>query len=131
MFVNSGSLPQTCFRRFPSLPELRCIDVWIRPTLESDSWIDVSFRYACTWVRESWSKQESIWQSQLQDSTSPRQPDAERLGLKTGLFCPLTIGTDSLGILVLFCKRSLQRDEELLQMMTTASNQIGQFFNAN
>ena len=109
-------------------PELRCIDLWIRPHLEGNPWTDLSFRYGCQWVQESWVQQQSLWRSTLDDGVSRRQPEAKQMGLSTGLFCPLTIGEDCLGILTLFCKRSLPRDEELVQMMATASNQIGQFF---
>jgi PAS domain S-box-containing protein len=108
--------------------QLRCVDIWMNPQLDSDTWTDLSFRYPCRWIQETWTRQQSIWQSNLQEKTSQRQSEASTLGLKTALFCPLTIGENSLGIISLFSTSPLDEDQELLQMMDTVCNQIGQFF---
>ncbi|KPQ33332.1 MAG: adenylate cyclase, family 3 [Phormidium sp. OSCR] len=108
--------------------QLRCVDIWINPQLDSDTWTDLSFRYPCRWIQDTWNKQQSIWQFNLQEMASQRQSEASTLGLKTALFCPLTIGENSLGIISLFSISSLDEDKELLQMMDTVCNQIGQFF---
>lgn len=108
--------------------ELRCIDNWLNPRLESHSWTELSFRYPCAWIQTAWREKQFIWQSNLHDITNERQPEANRLGLKTGLFCPLIIGDNNLGIISLFSTNSLNEDKELLQMMMTVTNQIGQFF---
>ncbi len=107
---------------------LRCIDIWISPSLNSEEWTDVSFRYPCQWIQKTWKKQEYIWLSDLNEISNKRQSEANKLGLNTGAFCPLTIGDNQLGILSLFSTDLLDKDIDLLQMMETVSNQIGQFF---
>lgn len=111
-----------------SARELHCIDIWTKPFIDTSEWTRLSFEGQCGWIESTWQNKQAIWLSDLGELKSLRQEVARSLLLQTGLFCPLTVGQETIGAIALFAQNDFERDEDLIQMMNTIGNQIGQFF---
>jgi len=112
-----------------SPPSLHCVDLWAKPFVDTSQWSHVAFAERCSWVEASWQQCEVLWRSVSDgELASERTSVAKSLLLDTMMFCPLRVGEEQIGVLGLFSQSTLDRDEELVQMMETVGNQIGQFF---
>ncbi|MGC9502848.1 MAG: adenylate/guanylate cyclase domain-containing protein [Baaleninema sp.] len=113
----------------PPETHLHCVDFWAKPFIDTSKWYPVTFGRSCGWVEAAWQEGRALWLS-VSDSewVSDRAAVCDRLLLATVVLCPLQVDEERIGLLTLFCQNIADRDEELLQMMDTVGNQIGQFF---
>jgi PAS domain S-box-containing protein len=75
-----------------------------------------------------WSSGQPAWIPDVaQDSNFPRAPVAAREGLRSAFGFPIRLGEEVLGVLEFFSPEIHRPDEDLLRMMATVGNQIGQF----
>jgi PAS domain S-box-containing protein len=63
----------------------------------------------------------------VRDDNFPRGPAADRAGLHAAFAFPITIGSDTLGVVEFFSHEIEQPDDELLRMLAAVGSQIGQF----
>ncbi|OAB55184.1 hypothetical protein AY599_08345 [Leptolyngbya valderiana BDU 20041] len=108
---------------------LNCVDLWAKPFIDTSRWSPATFGRSCGWVNATWQQEKALWLTIAEtDIASDRMAVSEQLLLATVVLCPLQVDEERIGVLTLFCQHTLDRDEELLQMMDTVGNQIGQFF---
>jgi two-component system, sensor histidine kinase and response regulator len=75
-----------------------------------------------------WAAKKPAWIADvLEDANFPRAPVAAREGLRSAFGFPIVFAGEVLGVLEFFSREMRQPDQQLLDMMSTAGNQIGQF----
>ncbi|MDT4966988.1 MAG: hypothetical protein QOJ64_1725 [Acidobacteriota bacterium] len=110
---------------------LRCQNVWPPHAIN-----DVEFRVRTlqhTFVRGEglpgrvWMSGEAQWASELNDDTNFNSiADRSQNELKSAFGFPITLEGEVIGVLEFFNQERRERDDELLEMMSTAGGQIGQ-----
>jgi PAS domain S-box-containing protein len=73
-----------------------------------------------------WKSGTPAWIIDLADDDFPRGSLAEKFGLKSAFSFPITLGDQTLAVMVFFSANMRQPDEELLQTMDSIGRQIGQ-----
>lgn len=77
---------------------------------------------------QTWQLEEALWISDLsQDDVFVRKQAAEAAGLCSVLSCPVSHGTEKLGVILLFGQEVSPPDSDLLRMLTILSRQLSQY----
>ncbi len=112
--------------------ELRCADVWRRPSLRVTAFEEMSrrltFRSGVGLPGRVWFARGPAWIPDVAiDSNFPRALAAREGGLHGALGFPILLNGEVLGVLEFFSREIRQPDEDLLEMLTAIGSQIGQF----
>jgi PAS domain S-box-containing protein len=105
---------------------------WTRPTVDASKFSTVSqtltFTPGVGLLGQAWSSQQAIWTADvMKDNRFLRAEEVAVCGFH-GAFCfPVLKGDRVLGIMSFFSRKVQSSDAELLKMMSTIGNQIGQF----
>lgn len=75
-----------------------------------------------------WQQRRCIWLPDLHEEGFLRETVAFQAGLRAGFACPIQAGDRFLGILEFFSNETQRPDEDLLELVSTIGDQIGQFF---
>jgi len=111
---------------------LRCIDFWQAASIEVTSFEDASRNR--TIEREIgipgriWSSGKPVWISNvLKDNNFPRAAAADHAGLRGAFGFPILLGEEVVGVIEFFSREIRRPDQELLDMIGSVGQQIGQF----
>jgi PAS domain S-box-containing protein len=110
---------------------LRCQEVWhpvsIKATAFEAQTLQHTFRRNEGLPGRVWASGEAQWITDISsDSDFPRLLAASQEGLKSAFGFPVTLEGEVIGVLEFFSRETRERDEELLEMMSTVGGQIGQ-----
>lgn len=111
---------------------LRCLDIWHKPS------IDVQEFKALTWQTtfapkiglpgRVWASSEPIWLVDVVDDVNfLRGEIAQKAGLRGAFGFPIRSGNIILGVITCFNQKTQQPDRDLVKMMSSFGNQVGQF----
>jgi PAS domain S-box-containing protein len=110
---------------------LTCIETWCAPGVDDSDFVRAS--RAVTLSRGEglpgrvWATGEAAWIADVQeDANFPRAEAARRAGLHAGFCFPLRSARGVLGVVEFYTGEARRLDSELLEMMATLGDQIGQ-----
>jgi PAS domain S-box-containing protein len=111
---------------------LHCDSIWRRPVVDCPRFEkasrDLTFAPGSGLPGRVWSSGKPVWIPDIaHEDNFPRAPAALQEGLHGAFACPITQGEVILGVLEFFSAEVREPDDDLLEMMTTLGNQIGQF----
>ncbi len=111
---------------------LRCIETWHVPAVEFPKFDALSrqtpFPPGIGLPGRVWASGQPAWiPDVVQDSNFPRAPVAAEEGLHAAFGFPIVLGNEVLGVMEFFSREIRRPDEDLLKMLATIGNQIGQF----
>jgi PAS domain S-box-containing protein len=111
---------------------LRCVELWHAPSISLPEFAansrQTTFAVGIGLPGRVWKSGEPAWiPDVVADTNFPRAPIDIKEKLHGAFGFPLRAGNEVLGVIEFFSRRIEQPDEELLQMVTTLGNQIGQF----
>ncbi|HYW21659.1 MAG TPA: response regulator [Nodularia sp. (in: cyanobacteria)] len=111
---------------------LRCLDIWygVAPELEDFERItrQTIFAPAMGLPERILASGEPIWISDVADDKSfVRMQVAAQVGLHTGFGFPIRSGDITVGVMTFFSKTIQPQDADLLKIMMSIGNQVGQF----
>ncbi|HSW13606.1 MAG TPA: PAS domain S-box protein [Solimonas sp.] len=111
---------------------LHCAELWQRPGLDG-----AAFEAECRGTRFArgaglpgrvWSEGQPAWIADVMtDANFPRTPAARQAGLHSAFAFPIFSDAQLLGVVEFFSATVQQPDEDLLSMMATLGNLLGQF----
>ena len=112
--------------------QLRCVELWHTVTGEAPEFEtrtrQMTFGRGVGLPGRVWASGEPFWISDvLSDTNFPRGPWAKLTGLHSAFAIPVYLGSDILGVMEFFSHDVREPDAELLNMLATVGNQIGQF----
>ena len=116
----------------PQAGELRCVEVWHRPQLESVAF-EAATRQRIFAVGEGlpgrvWADKKPAWIADvLEDRNFPRAEFAAQVGLHGAFGFPVLMGEEFLGVIEFFSHEILEPDAELIEQMAASGSQVGQF----
>jgi two-component system sensor histidine kinase/response regulator len=116
----------------PEGPVLRCGATWHRRGAGAPRFAALSrrstFAAGVGLPGRVWANAKAAWIADVtQDSNFPRGPEAAREGLRGAFAFPILRGKEVLGVVELFTRAFQEPDNELLSLMGSLGNQIGQF----
>ncbi|PWT95943.1 MAG: hypothetical protein C5B55_00650 [Blastocatellia bacterium] len=111
---------------------LRCVDVWHQPSLLVEEFASVSrqrtFQLGQGLPGRIWTSAEPAWIPNVTtDDNFPRAQSAKRSGLRSAFGFPVLLGREVLGVIEFFSQEIREPDQELLDMIQSVGEQIGQF----
>ena len=111
---------------------LRCLDIWAKPSLELEEFIEISqqttFAPRVGLPGHVWSSDEPVWLIDVaHDLNFHRKHIANSAGLHTAFGFPVHSGNKTLGVMTFFNREIQEIDTDLLMIMTSIGNQVGQF----
>jgi len=111
---------------------LRCVALWHKASIEVPEFERVSrestFGPGLGLPGRVWSSlQPEYVYDVVSDENFPRGPIAKREDLHAALAFPILLGREALGVIEFFSHEIRQPDQELLNVLATIGNQIGQF----
>ncbi len=111
---------------------LRCVGTWQPPSPSFPEFEaatrQIEFAPGVGLPGRVWASGEPAWIPDVtQDANFPRAPFAAKEGLRAGFAFPLKPDGGIFGVMGFFSREIRQPDNDLLQMFTSLSNQIGQF----
>ncbi|MEA5620100.1 response regulator [Cronbergia sp. UHCC 0137] len=111
---------------------LRCLDIWYRESLAGDEFAAVTrkitFAPGIGLPGRIWTTGESVWLDNVCiDCNFERIEIANRVGLHGGFGFPIRSGNITIGVMAFFHHHIQLENPELLRVMTSIGNQIGQF----
>ncbi|WP_413173223.1 GAF domain-containing protein [Anabaena azotica] len=111
---------------------LRCADVWYEPGVELKEFERITRQI--TFAPEEgmpgriWSRFEPVWLNNIDDDQNfLRMEIAAQVGLHTAFGFPIRSGNANIGVMVFLNKNTQQENTDLLKVMMSIGNQIGQF----
>lgn len=113
-------------------PQLRCIEIWSKPSLAIPKWKATLRQTVLTrsmgfpgWI---WASGVPQWIADVvEDASFTRSLEADLEGLHAAFGFPIQSDGEVLGIMVFFSSEIRQPDEDLLQSMAAIGSQLGQF----
>ena len=111
---------------------LRCIDFWHKPSMEVTTFEDAcrnrTFERGIGIPGRIWSSGKPVWISNvMMDNNFPRAAEADRAGLRGAFGFPILLGEEVVGVIEFFSREIRRPDQELLDMIGSVGQQIGQF----
>ena len=111
---------------------MRCADVWYEPDLELKKFEEVTrkitFSPEIGLPGRIWSNFEAVWLNNIYDDPDfQRMEIATEVGLHAAFGFPIHSGNTTIGVMIFFNKKIQQENVDLLKVMMSISNQIGQF----
>lgn len=115
----------------PRTKDLRFVETWrtVEPQAAAfDARRSLQFAPAAGLIGRVWQTGTAHWITHVtQDAGFLQTEAAQKAGLRSALCFPILSGTLVLGVIACFSRRTQRPDPDLLQMMTTIGNQVGQF----
>ncbi|MEA3133737.1 MAG: hypothetical protein QOG17_1583, partial [Gammaproteobacteria bacterium] len=110
---------------------LRCAEVWCKPSVESAQFEAVTrtstFRSGSGFPGRVWASRTPAYIPDVAHDPEFYADIAAREGLRAAFALPILLGSEVLGVMGFFSRDLCQTDQNLLDMMATIGNQIGQF----
>ncbi len=111
---------------------LRFLDIWHRAWIESQEFIEISqqitFPLGVGLPGRVWSDDKPVWMVDVAcEQNFLRKQIADSAGLHTAFGFPLCSGNKILGVMTFFNREILELDVDLLLIMTSIGNEVGQF----
>ena len=111
---------------------LQCLDIWHKTLLEIDEFAVISktttFALGVGLPGRVWSSSQPVWIVDVADDVNfQRSQIAAQAGLHTAFGFPVFSGNTTVGVMTFFNREILQPDTDLLMVMTSIGNQVGQF----
>lgn len=116
----------------PKTNVLQRLQCWNTPGLEilpyEQESQEITFSPGVGIIGQVWTTRKAYWVTDIQNDAQFLQASAAiAAGLRSALSVPIQSGDQILGVMSLFSTRKRQPDGNVIQMMTTIGNQIGQF----
>ncbi|HYY58370.1 MAG TPA: GAF domain-containing protein, partial [Pyrinomonadaceae bacterium] len=111
---------------------LRCGEIWHAPSVEAAEFVGLSraltFKPGEGLPGRIWASSKPAWVADVTvDANFPRAEVASRESLHGSVGFPLAVRGRVLGVIEFFSPEIRQPDEDMLRMMATVGNQMGQF----
>lgn len=111
---------------------LRCLQIWHSPELKAQPFTaftkQTAFPKGTGLPGRVWSNAEPAWVADVtQDPEFVRAPMAALAGFHGALACPIMLNGEVYGVIGFFSRHKGRSYEDLLQMLSAMSSQIGQF----
>jgi PAS domain S-box-containing protein len=111
---------------------LRCIDFWQASSMEAKGFEEVcrnrTFKRGIGIPGRIWSSGKPVWISNvMKDNNFPRASAADHAGLRGAFGFPILLGEEVVGVIEFFSREIRRPDQELLEMIGSVGQQIGQF----
>ncbi len=111
---------------------LRCIDFWQASSMEVTGFEDIcrnrTFKRGIGIPGRIWSSGKPVWISNvMKDNNFPRAAAADHAGLRGAFGFPILLGEEVVGVIEFFSREIRRPDQELLEMISSVGQQIGQF----
>ncbi len=111
---------------------LICLDIWPRESIELQEFIEISqqttFARGVGLPGRVWNQDQPVWIVDIVDDHNfLRKHIANSAGLHTAFGFPVCSGNKILGVMTFFSRETLQLDVDLLLIMTSIGNEVGQF----
>jgi PAS domain S-box-containing protein len=111
---------------------LRCLETWNTPRAQAAEFETLSresaFAPGVGLPGRVWETKQPVWLPDVPlDGNFPRAPAAIHSGLHAAFAFPIMLDDEFLGVMEFLSHEIRQPDKELLEMMATVGNQIGQF----
>lgn len=111
---------------------LRCLDIWYGKSIVGKQFEiltqKITFAPGVGLPGRIWSTAEPVWVIDVLNETNfLRTEFVTQLGLHTAFGFPVYSGSKIFGVLTFFCREVKQPDKDLMMMITSIGNQIGQF----
>lgn len=111
---------------------VRCVEIWHAPSFEAVAFVqltrEMTFKRGVGLPGRVWAEAQPAWvEDVVVDANFPRAQAADKEGLHAAVGFPILIRGHVLGVIEFFSSEIRQPDEEMIRMMTTVGNQIGQF----
>ncbi|MBD2664474.1 multi-sensor hybrid histidine kinase [Richelia sinica FACHB-800] len=111
---------------------LYCLDIWDGGSSEFQEWEiitrQVTFGLGIGLPGRIWAKNEPIWLPDvLEDGQFVRSQIAQKLGIRAGFGFPICSENKILGVMTFFSHKIQQPNGDLLKVLNSIGNQIGQF----
>ncbi|MDF5721251.1 MAG: response regulator [Rhizonema sp. PD37] len=111
---------------------LQCLDIWYQKSVEAQEFETLSrqstFGFGIGLQGRVWASNEPVWLTNVVDNVQfLRGKIATEVGLHGAFGFPLRTGDNILGVITCFSQQTQQPDSELLQMMSSLGDQVGQF----
>ena len=118
--------------QFPITPSLQCVEIWQTPGMTSPEFEDfaqtINFTPGIGLPGRVWATNEAIWIADVvEDQNFLRSEIAAQMELHAAFGFPIRIGSEILGVITCFSRQIQPPDPDLLDLMTSIGNQIGQF----
>ncbi|MEA5552653.1 response regulator [Anabaena cylindrica UHCC 0172] len=111
---------------------LRCADVWYEPDLELKKFEEVTRKITLSpdmgLPVRIWSNFEPVWLNNICDYPNFQRIEiATKVGLKAAFGFPIRSANTTIGVMIFFNKKVQEENIDLLKVMMSIGNQIGQF----
>ncbi|ARV61287.1 ATPase [Nostocales cyanobacterium HT-58-2] len=111
---------------------LRCLDTWYRASLELQEFAaltwETTFQLGVGLPGRVWVGNKAVWiDDVVKDANFLRSEVAAEVGLHTAFGFPVRSGHTVLGVMTFFKRERQQVEQDLLKIMTSIGNQVGQF----
>ncbi|MDF5714583.1 MAG: response regulator [Rhizonema sp. NSF051] len=111
---------------------LHCLDIWHKTSLEIHEFKTISmattFALGVGLPGRVWANYQPVWiVDVVEDVNFKRSKIAAQVGLHTAFGFPVFSGNTTVGVMTFFNREILQPDTDLLMVMTSIGNQVGQF----
>ena len=111
---------------------LRCLDIWHKTSLDIQEFEEISktttFALGVGLPGRVWASYQPVWIVDVAlDPNFKRYQIAAEAGLHTAFGFPVFSGNTTVGVMTFFNREMLQPDTDLLMVMTSIGNQVGQF----
>jgi PAS domain S-box-containing protein len=111
---------------------LRCTEAWHAPSVGDEIYADMCSEHplhaGIGLPGRVWSSGDPIWISDVtREPDFPRARAAARAGLRSAFAFPIMLGAKIVGVMEFFSRDVRERDESIIEMISTLGSQIGQF----
>ncbi len=117
---------------YPDENHLRCVEAWHGPSVSDEVYADMCSQHpihaGVGLPGRVWSSGEVAWISDVTlEQNFPRARAAERARLRSAFAFPIRLGGEVIGVMEFFSREVRERDEDVIEMISTLGSQIGQF----
>jgi PAS domain S-box-containing protein len=111
---------------------LRCAEGWHGPFVSDEVLAEMCgtqpLRAGIGMPGRVWASGEAVWITDVtREENFPRARIAERAGLRSAFAFPVKLGGEVIGVMEFFSREVRERDEEIVEMISTLGSQMGQF----